>query len=119
MEVGIGGPGVGGVDAAAARRVAGRTAGGAGRPAGLSALGTSVTSPTNNGAGVGRPPASPTPLTGSPSPTGGQTQHEVLQNFFQSLLSSKDRAGVSATTGSRGGASKANGNTSGTEEGST
>ncbi|TFK55636.1 hypothetical protein OE88DRAFT_1710043 [Heliocybe sulcata] len=36
----------------------------------------------------------------SPSPTGGQTQHEVLQNFFQSLLSSKDRAG-GATASSR------------------
>jgi hypothetical protein len=30
---------------------------------------------------------------GAPSPT-GQTQHEVLQNFFKSLLNTKDR-GVS------------------------
>jgi dynein light intermediate chain 1 len=28
---------------------------------------------------------------GAPSPT-GQTQHEVLQNFFKSLLNTKDRA---------------------------
>ena len=47
---------------------------------------------------------------GAPSPT-GQTQHEVLQNFFKSLLNTKDR-GVSpgsasavspvATTGKTG-----------------
>jgi dynein light intermediate chain 1 len=43
---------------------------------------------------LGRQPTSPSNT--SPSPTGGQTQHEVLQNFFQSLLSSKDRAGASA-----------------------
>lgn len=42
------------------------------------------------------------PTANSPSPTGGQTQHEVLQNFFQSLLSSKDRAGASATAQTRG-----------------
>ncbi|EEB91456.1 hypothetical protein MPER_10178, partial [Moniliophthora perniciosa FA553] len=43
----------------------------------------------------GRPPSSPSPLPTSPSPT-GQTQHEVLQNFFQSLLSNKDRPSSSA-----------------------
>lgn len=47
------------------------------------------------GAHLGRPPISPT--IPSPNPAGGQTQHEVLQNFFQSLLSSKDRAGASAS----------------------
>lgn len=34
----------------------------------------------------------PSPSVPSPSPT-GHTQHEVLQHFFQSLLSSKDRSG--------------------------
>ncbi|KAH7905536.1 dynein light intermediate chain-domain-containing protein [Hygrophoropsis aurantiaca] len=60
------------------------------------------------GAGGGRPPVSP----GGTSPGGaGQTQHEVLQNFFQSLLSSKDRAGASAKV-------NGNGNSSGPEDAS-
>lgn len=63
---------------------------------------------------VGRPPSSPTIGT-SPSPTGGQTQHEVLQNFFQSLLSSRDRGGTSATP-SKSTGPKTNGNTSGTDD---
>ncbi|KAF5333538.1 hypothetical protein D9611_002697 [Ephemerocybe angulata] len=44
---------------------------------------------------TGRGPASPTAgIAGAPSPAaGGQSQHEVLQNFFQSLLNTKDRAG--------------------------
>jgi dynein light intermediate chain 1 len=44
--------------------------------------------------GIGRRAGAPTsPIIGSvPSPT-GQTQHEVLQNFFKSLLNTKDRAG--------------------------
>ncbi|PBL02885.1 dynein 1 light intermediate chain [Armillaria gallica] len=73
-------------DAATARRLTGRTA--TGRP---TTLGTQ-TSP--------RQPSSP-PLGTSPSPTaaGGQTQHEVLQNFFQSLLSNRDRP--SPTSASR------------------
>ncbi|KAG1893446.1 uncharacterized protein F5891DRAFT_1066694 [Suillus fuscotomentosus] len=58
--------------------------------------------------------ATGSPTTGtSPSP-GGQTQHEVLQNFFQSLLSSRDRGGASATAKSVG--PKTNGNTSGTDD---
>jgi len=61
---------------------------------------------------AGRPPSSPTIGT-SPSPTGGQTQHEVLQNFFQSLLSSRDR-GASAAV--RSTVPKTNGNTSGTDD---
>jgi dynein light intermediate chain 1 len=113
MEAGIGGPGVSALDASTARRLAVRTSGAAGRP-GLSALGPSITSPTSHGAGVGRSPSSPTSLAGSSSPTAGQTQHEVLQNFFQSLLSSKDRAGVNAASG-RSGVPRTNGNTSGTE----
>ncbi|KAI6018310.1 dynein light intermediate chain-domain-containing protein [Pisolithus marmoratus] len=44
---------------------------------------------------AGRTSTSPA-LGASTNATGGQTQHEVLQNFFQSLLSSKDRAGQSA-----------------------
>lgn len=43
--------------------------------------------------GIGKRAGAPTsPIIGSaPSPT-GQTQHEVLQNFFKSLLNTKDRA---------------------------
>ncbi|KAA1473378.1 dynein 1 light intermediate chain [Dentipellis sp. KUC8613] len=93
----------------------------AARPgAGVASLAASV------GPGGGRSPTSPS-LPGSPSPT-GQTQHEVLQNFFQSLLSSKDRAGASAAaaraTGAGGprtnggGGSNGNGSGSGTEDGS-
>jgi dynein light intermediate chain 1, cytosolic len=62
---------------------------------------------------AGRPPSSPT-IGSSPSPTGGQTQHEVLQNFFQSLLSSRDRVSGSATAKTV--APKTNGNTSSTED---
>ncbi|KAK7470324.1 hypothetical protein VKT23_001755 [Stygiomarasmius scandens] len=37
----------------------------------------------------------PSPNGATPSPTGGQTQHEVLQNFFQSLLvGNKDKPGA-------------------------
>lgn len=50
------------------------------------------------GAQGSRTQASSPTLAASPSPTnGGQTQHEVLQNFFQSLLSSKDRAGTTTS----------------------
>ena len=87
MEIGIGGGSGGGSGAAnpeASRRLPRNTAG-------LAPVGTAAS---------GRAPGSPTPAgPGSPSPTSGQTQHEVLQNFFQSLLSSKDRAGAGAGTG--------------------
>lgn len=114
MEVGIGGtpaPIANTTDTNTTRRPpTGRPVGTGTRPAGLATLGASTNVPP-----TGRPPASPTPIVGLPSPTGGQTQHEVLQNFFQSLLSSKDRAGAS-----RGGpVPKTNGNGSGTEDGST
>lgn len=57
-----------------------------GRATGLAGLNSSTNAPPPN-----RIPSNPPSAT---SPTGGgQTQHEVLQNFFQSLLSSKDRAG--------------------------
>ncbi|KAJ7640155.1 dynein light intermediate chain-domain-containing protein [Mycena rosella] len=78
------------------------------RPAGLAP----TTSP--------RQPGSPAPAS-APSPTsagGNQTsQHEVLQNFFQSLLSSKDRGGAGAA--SKGGPpAKPNGNGGGSGPGS-
>lgn len=74
MEVGIGGSG-------SDRRLG---ASRASRPTPL----TTATSPTNHSSS--RPPPSPNVIASSPSPA-GQTQHEVLQNFFQSLLSNKDR----------------------------
>ncbi|KAJ6490435.1 dynein light intermediate chain-domain-containing protein [Mycena vulgaris] len=75
------------------------------RPAGLAP----TTSPRQGG--------SPTPAASIPSPTsaGNPTQHEVLQTFFQSLLSSKDRAGAGAAT--KGPPAKPNGSGSGAEEG--
>ena len=107
MEVGMGGHGLGSsVSVDPSRRAAGRNVG---RPAGLSAV---ATSPTGQ---LGRPPGSPTAIAASPSPTGTQTQHEVLQNFFQRLLS-RDREGASATAPAK---TKANGNASGEEEGSS
>ncbi|KAF8165637.1 dynein 1 light intermediate chain [Crassisporium funariophilum] len=119
METGGGGPAVPAStgDAASRRLAAGRTPGTSGRPAGLSPLGSS--SPTSIGAA--RSPSSPTMNTSSaPSPNGqgGQTQHEVLQNFFQSLLSTKDRTNAAtAAAASRGGGVKSNGSTNGTDEG--
>jgi len=80
------------------------------RPPGLAAVGTA--------AAAGRPPGSPI-LTGSPSPTSGQTQHEVLQNFFQSLLSSKDRTGASAAAGRVPAVPRPNGSLNGPEDGSS
>ncbi|KAI0796973.1 DLIC-domain-containing protein [Abortiporus biennis] len=70
------------------------------------------------GGAPGRSPVTSPTMPGTPSPSsGGPTQHEVLQNFFQSLLSSKDRPGASAAARAAT-APKTNGNTSGTEEGS-
>ncbi|KAH9942577.1 dynein light intermediate chain-domain-containing protein [Amylocystis lapponica] len=111
-----------------AARVAGASAGGdaaAARKLGRSSSGrppASLTVPPAMAAMRANAP-SPTPSSAGPSPTGGQTQHEVLQNFFQSLLSSKDRAGTGAGPGVPGAARtspKANGNgsASGTDEGS-
>ena len=95
------------------RRATGRT-GATGRPAGLSSLGTS-SSPTNVGQ---RSPVSTTANPSTPSPGAtGQSQHEVLQNFFQSLLSTntKDRT-ANAAAASRG--TRANGLPNGTEDSS-
>ncbi|KIK63873.1 hypothetical protein GYMLUDRAFT_40961 [Collybiopsis luxurians FD-317 M1] len=73
----------------------------------------------------GRGPTSPSlPLSpgGGGSPTsassgGGQTQHEVLQNFFQSLLSSKDRPGSAGSGGrERKKSTMSNGSVGGGEE---
>lgn len=86
MEVGIGTNSNPSTNAApdAARRASVRPAGG--RP---SAVGVSLP--------AGRSTASPT-LASSPSPTSGQTQQEVLQNFFQSLLTSKAGSSTSRSS---------------------
>ena len=102
MEVGTGSGLSASVSGDAARRMTGRAPA---RPL-PSTLSASTTGPL-----LGRPPTSPTALpTASPSPTGGQTQHEVLQNFFQSLLTSKDR-GVASAASRRTPAPRTNGNT--------
>ena len=97
MESGIGPANTSAIEGT--RRLGGR-AGTTGR-SGLSPLGTS-SSPTN--AGSMRSPGSPSAITSTPSAT-GQSQHEVLQNFFQSLLSTntKDRT-ANAAAASRGAA---------------
>ena len=90
METGMGGPSL---NASIAGRPSTRTAAPAGRPAGLATLAS--TGPA--GIAGSRSPVSPSPGGVSPNPgAAGQTQHEVLQNFFQSLLSTKDRAAGSA-----------------------
>lgn len=101
------------VNGDASRKASGRSAG---RP------GSGLTVPGAGGVPGRSPVASPT-LASTPSPTSGQTQHEVLQNFFQSLLSSKDRPGASAsvrTSASTSAAPKGNNGGSGnaTDEGS-
>lgn len=109
MEAGVGGS-VGPAGANLNASVSGTTAAdrrfsrGA-RPA-ASALSTAGAPASNSGLSA-RAPASPT--ANSSSPTGGQTQHEVLQNFFQSLLSSKDRAGASAAAQPKTSPPKTNG----------
>ncbi|KAG6841846.1 hypothetical protein C0991_006253 [Blastosporella zonata] len=110
MEVGIAGaPGAGPPSDSSKR--ASRNIVPAGRPVGLAPVGTS--SPVG-----GRGPSSPPPTGGSASPTSGQTQHEVLQNFFQSLLSSKDRTGTPAAVRTAAPiAAKTNGSGSGAEDG--
>ncbi|KAE9409855.1 hypothetical protein BT96DRAFT_953209 [Gymnopus androsaceus JB14] len=88
-----------------------------GRRAQMKILSPTNNSPTNSG---GRPPASPSPGV---SPTGGgQSQHEVLQNFFQSLLTNKDRpgsAGPRPKSTMSNGSSGAKGDKSLDEEGSS
>ncbi|KAI9574289.1 dynein light intermediate chain-domain-containing protein [Boletus coccyginus] len=114
METGFGsGSGLNAsVNGDAARRL---SRGGARPTSGLGAVGGAGASAT------GRAPASPT-LSASQSSTGGQTQHEVLQNFFQSLLSSKDRAGASAAASRAAAAApslpKSNGSPGGTDDAS-
>lgn len=113
METGVGGIGIStnlGADAARRLGAASRTAPTAGgRPAGLSALGTSAAPNLS----ASRSPVSPSGSATSPSTSGGASQHEVLQNFFQSLLSTKDRG---AGGSNRSSPSKPNGNSNGTEE---
>ncbi|KAJ6560463.1 dynein light intermediate chain-domain-containing protein [Mycena capillaripes] len=98
MEIGIGGSANGGSAGSGAGAPRAPTR----RPA---VLAPTATSP--------RQPGAPAPV-GVPSPTvaGNPTQHEVLQNFFQSLLSSKDRAGAGAGAAAKG-TTKTNGNGSG------
>ena len=95
MESGIGTANTSTIES---KRLAGRA--GTSRP-GLSTLGTS-SSPTS--VGSVRSPGSPSANTGTSGAT-GQSQHEVLQNFFQSLLSTntKDRT-ANAAAASRGAA---------------
>jgi len=80
-----GGPAVLGAATRLASRPVSAAMGMGGRPASLSTLGPA--SPSN--ISTSRSPVSPSNNPGQ-SP-GGQSQHEVLQNFFQSLLSTKDR----------------------------
>lgn len=91
MEAGSGGGQAGGSDPR--RRPSGR-------PPSSGLAGIAPTISATSSLGSGRTGTSPTVSGGGPSPTATQTQHEVLQNFFQSLLSSKDRGGA-ATAASR------------------
>jgi dynein light intermediate chain 1, cytosolic len=89
MEGGIGGSASVGINAGGDARKA------LGRSTTRQASGLSV--PSAGASGSRTQVSSPT-LPTSPSPTSsGQTQHEVLQNFFQSLLSSKDRVSGGAS----------------------
>ena len=47
--------------------------------------------------GTGRQPLGSSTLGASTSPPAGQSQHEILQNFFMGLLSSRDRGATAAT----------------------
>jgi dynein light intermediate chain 1 len=119
MEAGVSG-GAGAVGANLGSSVTGTTAADRRLSRGTrpvaSTLTTGVGPAAASGTHLGRPPISPT--ANSPSPAGGQTQHEVLQNFFQSLLSSKDRAGASAAAQTRTSPPRTNG-TGTSEEGTS
>ncbi|KIM25507.1 hypothetical protein M408DRAFT_331076 [Serendipita vermifera MAFF 305830] len=52
---------------------------------------------------TGRPQVSPTNLGTAPRVPGGQTQHEVLHNFFQSLLTSRTGSGSASASAQAGG----------------
>ncbi|KAG6845425.1 hypothetical protein H0H87_009332 [Tephrocybe sp. NHM501043] len=110
MEVGIVGMPGAGVPSDASKRASRNPVIPSGRPAGLPPVGTSVPA-------GGRGPSSPPPTGGSASPTSGQIQHEVLQNFFQSLLSSKDRTGTPPAVRTVAPTTKTNGSGSGAEDG--
>jgi dynein light intermediate chain 1 len=94
MESGMVASGAGANARLGASRPTSAVIGMGGRPANLSTLGPASPATT-------RSPVSPSANPGQ-SP-GGQSQHEVLQNFFQSLLSTKDRT----ANGPRGAASNA------------
>lgn len=69
-----------------------------------------LTVPSSGTGSAGRSPVTSPTLSSSPS--SGPTQHEVLQNFFASLLSSKDRPSGSSRTNSS--TAKPNGSTTST-----
>jgi len=73
--------------------------------------GPGVGGTTNTRAPLPQSTGPSTSPTSSPNPAGGQTQHEVLQNFFQSLLTSNRTTG-GATTKPTPASPKANENTS-------
>lgn len=113
MESGISIGGTAGITGGdAARRLAARAGTAGTRPAAVN------TSPIPGGLGGGA--RSPN-LPGQSPPPGasGQSQHEVLQNFFQSLLSSKtgDRASVPGRPGSALANSTSSSGRGGEEEG--
>ncbi|KAG2013214.1 hypothetical protein CC2G_010149 [Coprinopsis cinerea AmutBmut pab1-1] len=105
MESAIGPSGTN-LGASTAGRLGSRPAAAAGRPAGLSGLPPSMSPTGASTRGPGSPPI------GSTSPNAGQTQHEVLQNFFQSLLNTKDRTGPSV----RSATPRTNGSANGLDE---
>lgn len=82
-----------------------------GRPSGLAGLNVQQ----NVAPGNRPPPSSNTGATPTP-PSGPQPQHEVLHNFFQSLLSSRDRAAGRDRTSAPAAASQASAKTNGRRE---
>ncbi|KAF5321922.1 hypothetical protein D9619_000568 [Psilocybe cf. subviscida] len=97
------------------RLPSGRPASTSSRP-GLSTMGSSTSPTLISGA---RSPISPAGAASATSPGGaGQTQHEVLQNFFQSLLSTKDRATSASARNSPAKPGPNGKDTNGTEESS-
>ncbi|PCH40824.1 hypothetical protein WOLCODRAFT_137024 [Wolfiporia cocos MD-104 SS10] len=86
------------------------------RPAGRTQSTSTIALPIT---GAASRPSNPSPVLSASPAQAGQTQHEVLQNFFQSLLSSnKDRGSGSASAAARTTSPKSNGTSSTTEEGS-
>lgn len=122
MEAGMGGAGAGaGSSANLGVSVSGNAADRRSSRSARPPLSTAGGPPATSSAHLGRPTSATSPTADSPSPTtaGGKTQHEVLQNFFNSLLSNKDRANAGAAAVlPKTSPTKANG-TGGGEEGSS